>query len=203
MARSYFDDETSPAHDWHHVQRVEANAERLVEALPGVDGRVVRLAVLLHDVGRAREDRGDVADHAAWGAREARELLADRGVDDETVDAVAHCVRAHRYSTGPDPQTTEARVLADADNLDALGAVGVARCFTYGGELGQPIHDPAVPPEADQSRAGRSQFNHFHKKILDLPDRMYTEPARRLASERADYVRDFLDRMAAEVAGEQ
>ncbi|WP_134671140.1 HD domain-containing protein [Halorussus marinus] len=199
-ARPYFQ-RVAPAHDWHHVRRVA----RLTETLAGeydVDETVLFAAVWLHDVGRGREDRGEIDDHAEWGAREAAGILSDLGADSETVDAVAHCIRAHRYSNDVDPRTREAELLCDADNLDALGAVGVARCFTYGGELGQPIHDPELPPEADDTAAGATQFNHFHKKILSLPDRMYTDAGRALADERQAFVVAFLDRFEREVAGD-
>ena len=201
-ARSYFDDELSPAHDWHHVERVEALAERLLDEYDGADERTVRLAVLLHDIGRAREDRGEIADHATWGAREARSLLAERGVDGERVDAVCHAVQVHRYSSDAEPETLEAEILCDADNLDALGAVGIARCFTYGGERGETIHDPDLPPDADDTAAGATQYNHFHKKILALPERMYTDAGRALAADRRAVVADFLERFEREVDGE-
>jgi len=201
-AQSYFADAMSPAHDWHHVQRVEALAERLLDRHPVADERTVRLAVLLHDIGRAREDRGDIDDHAAWGAREARRILADRGVPWDRIDAVCHAVAAHRYSTDPEPETLEAKILSDADNLDALGAVGIARCFTYGGERGEVIHDPAVPLADDDTADGASQYNHFYKKLLDLPERMYTDAGREIAADRAGFVEAFLDRFDREVAGE-
>ena len=202
VARSYFPDGMSPAHDWFHVRRVESNAERLLAARPDADGRVVRLAVLLHDVGRAREDRGEIDDHAEWGAAESERLLRERGAAEETVAAVARAVRAHRYSGPVAPETIEAELLSDADDLDALGAVGVARCFAYGGERGSPVHDPSLPPGADSTDAGRTQFNHLHEKLLDLPERMYTGAGRELAEERADFVRTFARRFEAEVDGE-
>ncbi|MEE6210524.1 HD domain-containing protein [Salarchaeum sp. III] len=203
VARSYFTAELSPAHDWFHVERVEANAERLAARRADVDERVLRLSVLLHDIGRAREDRGEIEDHAEWGAEEAREILEERDAEEATVDAVAHCIRAHRYSNDVEPETAEAKVVSDADNLDALGAVGVARCFSYGGEIGSPIYDPSLPPEADDSVAGETQFNHVHKKLLDLPERMYTDAGRDLAEERAGFVREFAQRLEAEAAGER
>ena len=154
VARSYFPDGMSPAHDWFHVRRVESNAER---------------------------------------------LLRERGAAEGTVAAVAHAVRAHRYSGPVAPETIEAELLSDADDLDALGAVGVARCFAYGGERGSPIHDPSLPPGADPTDAGRTQFNHLHEKLLDLPERMHTDAGRELAAERADFVRTFARQFEAEV----
>ncbi|MBZ6495157.1 HD domain-containing protein [Natrinema longum] len=201
-ARPYFDD-ASPAHDWHHVQRVETLAETLVDRHPeSTDERVVRLAVALHDIGRTREDRGKIDDHASWGAREGGRILRDLGAATETVERVQHCIRAHRYSTATEPATLEAKLVSDADNLDALGAVRIARVFTYGGEIDEPIHDPTRSIEADDTDAGATQYNHFHKKILDLPERMYTDPGRDLAVDRAAFVRQYLDRFDGELSGE-
>ncbi|MXR51323.1 HD domain-containing protein [Halovenus sp. WSH3] len=199
-ARSYFDGTASPAHDWHHVQRVEALADRLLSAYPDADERTLRAAVLLHDIGRSREDRGEIDDHARWGAREARDLLAGHALADRTED-ICHAIRVHRYSNDRRPETIEAKLLCDADNLDALGAVGIARCFTYGGERGGVIYDPDNPPGEDERPDGSTQYNHLHKKILDLPDRMYTEAGREIAADRREFVDSFIARFDAEVSG--
>ena len=203
-ARTYFED-APPAHDWHHVRRVETLAETLIDrhASDDIDERVVTLAVYLHDIGREREARGEIDDHATWGAREAGRILEAVGADAATIDAVRHCVRAHRYSNDIDPETLEARLVSDADDLDALGAVGLARVFAHGGAAGSPIHDPAVPVGEDETAAGATQYNHLHKKILELPDRLYTEVGRELADERARFVREYVDRFDAELAGER
>lgn len=202
IARSYFDGDMNPAHDWHHVQRVESLAETLLETYGGADERVVHHAVWLHDIGRAREDRGEIDDHAEWGAEKAEQLLESRGEDGDHVDAVCHAIRVHRYSNDLQPETREAEILCDADNLDALGAVGIARCFSYGGEREETIHDPDISLDEDDTAVGRTQYNHFHKKILNLPDRMYTEAGRVLAEERGAFVERFLDRFDREVAGQ-
>ncbi|ELY55916.1 HD domain-containing protein [Natronolimnohabitans innermongolicus] len=204
-ARTYFEG-APPAHDWHHVQRVEALAETLVDRHPdssAIDDRVVFLAVVLHDIGREKEDSGEIDDHATWGADEASRILEDLEADPETIDRVRHCVRAHRYSNAIEPETLEAKLVSDADNLDALGAVGIARVFAHGGALGQPMHDPEISLAEDETAAGRTQYNHLHKKILDLPDRMYTDVARRLADERATFVRTYLERFDREITGER
>ena len=203
IARRYFDGEVAPAHDWHHVERVETLARALAADRDDVDERVLLAAVFLHDIGRACEDRGEIEDHAAWGAREAERILADLGADDGTLEGVAHCVRAHRYSNDAEPSTPEARILCDADNLDALGAVGLARCFAHGGATGSPIHDQDLPPTEDPSAAGRTQVNHVEKKLLSLPDRMYTDAGRRLAADRRQFVERFLERFDAELRGER
>ncbi|WP_327053271.1 HD domain-containing protein [Halomicrococcus gelatinilyticus] len=201
-AASYFGD-VAPAHDWQHVRRVAELAETLAaESDRDVDERTLLAAVWLHDVGRSREDRGEIDDHAAWGAAEAERILTDLGATPDTVAAVQHCVRAHRYSNDVEPETVEAELLCDADNLDALGAVGVARCFTYGGELGQPIHDPDLPLAADDTEAGETQLNHLQKKVLSLRERMYTDPGCAVAEERHAFVESFVERFEREVAGD-
>nr|WP_267900526.1 HD domain-containing protein [Halocatena pleomorpha] len=191
----------NPAHDWFHVQRVERNADELLRDYPHVDATRIRLSVLLHDIGRAKEDRGDIEDHAEWGATESARILDEHGASEETIDAVTHCIRAHRYSTHIAPKTTEAKIVSDADNLDALGAIGIARCFTYGGERGLSIHNPSLPPEEDASTAGTTQFNHLYNKILDLPNRMYTDAGKELAEERSEFVRRFTQRFKKETTG--
>ncbi|WP_254809193.1 HD domain-containing protein [Natronosalvus amylolyticus] len=201
IARSYFDERVAPAHDWHHVKRVETNAKRLVQSHSEADEQTVFLAVLLHDIGRPAEDAGTVDDHAEWGAREARTILEEleADVESERIDAVAHCIRAHRFSNDVEPRTLEARILSDADNLDALGAIGLARTFSYGGERGTTIYDSSLPPEADGSSAGKTSVNHVHKKLLALPDRMYTEAGRTLAEERCAFIESFLETLEGEV----
>lgn len=203
VARTYFPPETNPAHDWFHVQRVETNAQHLLSEYPDADGDRVRLAVLLHDVGRAKEDAGEIEDHAEWGADEGERVLREHGATEETIDAVCHCVRAHRYSSAVEPETIEAEIVSDADNLDAMGAVGIARCFAYGGERGSPIHDPSLPPEDDTTTAGETQFNHLHEKILDLPNRMYTDAGRELADEWTGFVREYVEQFERETTADR
>lgn len=194
-----------PAHDWHHVERVATLAEALCERHPDsqrIDERVVELAAFLHDIGREKEDRGEIDDHAAWGAEEAGRILEDVGADPETIEAVQHCVRAHRYSNDVEPETLEAEIVSDADDLDALGAIGIARVFAHGGAVGNPIHDGDVTATGDGAAAGKTQYEHFHEKILALPDRMYTDSGRELAAERAAFVRTFLEQFDREITGD-
>ncbi|MFP9192175.1 HD domain-containing protein [Natronosalvus vescus] len=209
IARSYFDGDVAPAHDWHHVERVETNARRLVVELTSnqpthdVDEQVLYSAVLLHDIGRPGEEQGVVDDHAEWGAQEASAVLEAFDLTDGTVDEIAHCIRAHRFSNDVEPQSIEARLLSDADNLDALGAIGIARVFSYGGERGTTIYDPSCPPAEDDSRAGETSVNHFHKKIRLLPERMYTQAGRALADDRLAVVDAYLESLADEIGAEE
>lgn len=202
-AETYFGG-LSPTHDWHHVERVVANAEALAATTDrDVDEDVLLAAAWLHDVGRKREASGEIADHAEWGAAEARRLLREQGTSAEAVDAVAHCVRAHRFSNDVEPRTVEAELLADADNLDAIGAVGLARTFAHAGEHGRSLHDPELPPEADDSDGGETSVNHVHKKLLRIRDRVYTDAGRAVADDRHAFVETFVERFEREVPGER
>ena len=195
-ARPFFEG-AAPAHDWHHVERVDRLAGRLADDCDdAVDRDVLHAGVYLHDVGREREARGDVDDHAVWAAHQVPNLLSDLA-DERTVERVVHCVRAHRYSGTVEPETVEAELLCDADNLDAMGAVGVGRTFAHGGTLGEPMHG-----DGDDPRSG-GQLAHLRGKIVSLHDRMYTAPGRELAAERHAVVERFIEEFEAELAGER
>lgn len=187
-------------HDFDHVLRVLALAERLARA-EGADLEIVRTAALLHDVARGHGDRL-ASDHAQAGAEIARRLLA--GQPSDKVDAVAHAIAAHRFRTGPEPQTLEAQVLHDADKLDAIGAIGVARAFAFGGHEGQRLW-AEVPPGYQENAANRGEHTPVHEyemKLLKIKDRLLTASARRLAASRHALMVDFFERLELEVRGQ-
>ena len=176
-----------------------ALAERLARA-EGADLEIVRTATLLHDVARGR---GDVPshDHARAGAEFARRLLA--GQPPEKVEQVAQAIAAHRFRTGPAPQTLEARVLHDADKLDAIGAIGVARAFAFARHTGQRLW-AAVPPdyvERTDTWREHTPVHEFHVKLCKIKDRLFTASARQLAEERHRFMVAFYERLEREVRG--
>jgi len=177
-ARALYGEVIDSTHDFDHVMRVYRLAERIGQA-EGADMPVLRTACLLHDIARADQDTGRVPDHAAEGACRARDLLSAR--PPQFVDAVAHAIAAHRFR-GDDvqPRTLEARILYDADKLDAIGAVGIARAFCYGAHQGQ----------------------EFAVKLSKIKDMLFTETARATAEERHHFMVQFFQRMAAEVSGQ-
>ena len=198
QARRYYEG-ADAIHDFDHVRRVLALAERLARE-ENADLEIVRAATLLHDVARGQGDRL-VADHAHAGAEFARQVLA--GHPPEKVEAVAHAVAAHRFRSGPAPQTLEARVLHDADKLDAIGAIGVARAFAFGGYEGQRLWAD-VPPEYRESQATRHEHTPIHEyqiKLSKIKDRLLTESARRLAEERHTFMVGFFAQLDREVRG--
>lgn len=198
---TYFSD-ISPSHDWLHVKRVANLAEKLHESMEG-DFETLMLSVYLHDIGRSREDNGEIDCHADWGAKEAERILKDYNYSEKVIEEVKHAIKAHRYSNNTEPETIEAKILSDADNLDAMGAAGIARTFSYSGEFQRPLADPDLPAEKDSSVKGKTALNHLTKKILNLKDRMYTDTGLEIAEERHDFVEKYVERFDAEMRGEK
>lgn len=196
-ARRYYEG-ADAIHDFDHVMRVLALAERLGSA-EGADLEIVRTATLLHDMARNGGLPG--VDHAQAGADMARQLLA--GQPPERVEAVAHAIAAHRFRAGPEPQSVEAKVLHDADKLDAIGAVGVARAFAYGGHEGQRLWGEV--PEGYQESAGtrgeHTPVHEFRMKLAKIQDRLLTASARQLAADRHGFMVVFFERLEEEVHG--
>ncbi len=196
-------------HDFDHVLRVLATAERIARA-EAADLAVVRTAALLHDVAES-EDR---ARHHLLGAERARALLAGRPA--AFVDAVCHAIEAHRFRADPAPRTLEAQVLSDADKLDAIGAIGVARAFAYAGSHATALWRVSwrAIVAADEDAAHRARHapadlgpaytpgHEFVYKLDRIPERLYTAAARRIAVERQAFMRAFFDRLDAEAQGE-
>jgi len=191
-------------HDWWHVDRVRRVALRLAEE-EGADPFVVELAALLHDVADHKFHGGD----ETAGPRAAREWLEALGVEEATVEHVCTIIAELSFKgagVATPMSTREGEVVQDADRLDAIGAIGVARTFAFGGSRGRPLHDPEAAPEAHASfaayKASRGPtINHFHEKLLLLRDRMNTAAARRVAEERHRFMEEFLDRFQREWDG--
>jgi uncharacterized protein len=201
-ARAYYHGAES-AHDFDHVGRVLALAERLARA-ENADIEIVRAAALLHDIARAAEDTTG-GDHAQMAADRAREILRARGVAPAQADAVAHAIAAHRFRSSTPPQTLEAKVLFDADKLDSIGAIGVARAYQVSGALNQRLWS-AVSPDAMATRHQRnsdhSAYAEFVVKLSQVRERLFTPTARKIADERHAYMADFFTRLEKEIKGE-
>jgi uncharacterized protein len=186
-------------HDFDHVLRVLALAERMAET-EGADPEIVSTAVLLHDIARGRQGPCDV-DHAQAGAEIARRLLA--GQPPEKVEAVAHAIAAHRFRTGPAPETLEAKVLYDADKLDAIGAIGVARAFAYAGHQSQRLWSQ-VADDYQESTAAPGEHTPVHEytiKLRRIKEYLLTESGKRFAEERHIFMTSFFARLEREVQG--
>lgn len=205
-ARALYAD-SDPAHGFDHVLRVLALAERIARA-EGADLEVVRAAALLHDLGREEEARTGRC-HAQLSAARAREVL--RGHPPERVEAVAEAIAAHRFREGTPPCTLEAKVLYDADKLDAIGAVGVARAYVCAGMYGQHIWGevpegyadrPAEAGQGDGRDAAHTPVHEFVFKLARLRETLFTATGRRIAEERHQFMVAFFQRLEQEVRGE-
>lgn len=171
----------SGAHGFDHTLRVVRLCERL-GAREGADMAVLIPAATFHDITRPLEKETGIP-HEEEGARMAAAYLESIRYPADLVPGIVHAIRAHRYSSGIAPETLEARVLSDADNLDAMGAVGIVRTFMQAGEQERGIEDAT---------------RHFYDKLLNLKGRMYTESAREIARERHAFLVAFLDALDGE-----
>ena len=191
-------------HDFAHTLRVLKNAERIAAEESGCDPGAVRFGALLHDVARPEElASGGKLCHAALGADKARRILEEEGCEDAAfVNHVSEIVRTHRYRGNLKPATLEACIVYDADKLDSLGAFGVARAFHFAGRIGACLHNSEEVALASESYSSQdSAYREYLVKLRKLPDHLLTDPARRLAADRAEFMRAFFDRLNEEQEG--
>ncbi|MHB0886031.1 MAG: HD domain-containing protein [Bacillota bacterium] len=201
FARDSLEDDHS-GHDWWHAERVKATAQTVARA-EGADEFVCVLAALLHDVADEKVAGSEEAGLARVRAWLDRQALA-RPAYDNVLEIIS--TMSFRGGNRPPMRTLEGRVVQDADRLDAMGAIGIARTFAYGGAHARPIHDPEAAPRAAmteaQYRESRSTgINHFHEKLLKLRDLMNTETARKMAQGRHRFMEEYLARFDDEWAG--
>jgi uncharacterized protein len=201
-AKTYYSVAES-AHDFDHVLRVLAMAERLALA-EGADVEIVRAATLLHDIARADEDTTG-GDHAQMAAERARAIVLARGATAAQADAITHAITSHRFRGSTSPQTLEAKILFDADKLDSIGAIGVARAYQVSGALNQRMWSE-VSPDAmatrDQRNSDHSAYAEFVVKLSRVRERLFTASARKIAEERHAYMASFFARLEQEIKGE-
>ncbi|PSQ74790.1 MAG: hydrolase [Bacteroidetes bacterium QH_9_64_21] len=187
------------AHDRAHVTRVVTTARRLAED-EEAQMDVVVPAAWLHDCVVVPKDAPDRAEASRRAAEAARTFLKSEGYPDQWIPDIEHAIAAHSYSGDVAPDTTEAKVVQDADRLDALGAIGIARCFTVGGALDQSLYDPDDPFCDDRAPDDDTYtLDHFYAKLLRLPDTMQTEAGRAKAERRAAFLREYLDQLRDEI----
>ena len=171
----------SGSHGLDHTLRVTRLCAEIGKA-EGADMQILIPAALFHDVARPLEKETGIP-HEQEGARIAAGYLRSNGCDERRIRAIVHAIRSHRYSTGTTPETPEAKVLSDADKLDAMGAVGIARTFMQAGEHGGGIEDAT---------------SHIHEKLLKLRELMYTDTAKEIAEERHALLQRFADALEDE-----
>ncbi len=193
-----------PVHDFEHVLRVYHLAERIGRA-EGADLGILLAAVLLHDSADAAPDgESDRPTHQHASAEFARKVLTEEGWPEDRIEAVQHCIRAHRFRGDEAPQTLEAKILFDCDKLDVTGAIGVARSFAYAALAGQPLTAEVSDKfKATFEKEPGEPHTPYHEFLFKLSRvRFHTATARALAEERQRYLTGYFERLAKEAKGE-
>jgi len=200
-AKRYFEN-AKGSHDWEHTERVY-NLCMHIGKEEKADIGILKLAAILHDIGREYQDKtnGRVC-HAEKGALLARELLGKHAMDKERIDKVIHCIECHRFRGDRIPQSKEAKVLYDADKLDSIGAVGIGRAFLFAGEVGAQLHNIGVAVEKTEPYTKEdTAYREFMVKLKKVKDKMLTEEGKRIAEERHAFMEEFFDRLNKEING--
>lgn len=183
-------------HDWFHIQRVLSNA-KLIAKTENVDDFIVSLGALLHDIADAKFYDGD----ETVGPKVAREFLESQQVDETTIihveNIIKHISFKNSLSSKERFSSPELDVIQDADRLDAIGAIGIARCFNYGGFKNRVLYDPEIAPNLNMTKeeykkSSSPTINHFYEKLLLLKDQMNTTTGQRIAADRHTYMEQFL-----------
>nr|WP_321232845.1 HD domain-containing protein [uncultured Psychroserpens sp.] len=193
-------------HDWFHILRVYNNA-LLISKNEDVDYFTVALGALLHDIADSKFHNGD----ESVGPRKAREFLFEINVDSAVIEHVVKIIEHISFKGGNEIQkfrSPELDVIQDADRLDAIGAIGIARAFNYGGFKNRKLFDPSIAPNLKMTKeeykaSTAPTINHFYEKLLLLKDRMHTKTGKKIASERHKYMESFLEQFYAEWDGEK
>lgn len=203
IAKTYFDG-ANGSHDWEHTLRVFRLCER-IGRVEEVDLEVLLIAAYLHDIGRSHQDtsNGTIC-HAEKGAQMAESIVDQLPVSHARKQNIVHCIKSHRFRSHCQPRTPEAKVLFDADKLDAIGAVGVARAYLFAGEVGARLHNPDIDvKQARPYSVDDTGFREFKVKLCKIKDRILTTEGRNLARERHAFMETFFNRFLEEYEGKR
>lgn len=192
-------------HDWWHIHRVFNNALQIAENEGEGDLFVIKLASLLHDIADWKFHDGDIT----VGYWETKRWLSNFNLDEQLIEHVASIVRDISYKGAGETslmETVEGRIVQDADRLDAIGAIGIARTFAYGGNKNKEIYNPNIKPEFHENfqqykESNGTVINHFYEKLFLLKDLMNTESGRKYAEKRHEFMRDFIEQFYLEWDG--
>lgn len=193
-------------HDWFHIERV-LNNSRLIAEGENADLEIVELGALLHDIADSKFHNGD----ESVGPKVASDFLRNQQASEETIDHVVKIIENISFKGGNIDQkfsSPELDIIQDADRLDALGAIGIARTFNYGGFKGRALYNPEIEPNLNMTKeeykaSNAPTINHFYEKLLLLKDRMNTETGRKIAKERHAFMVSYLDQFYAEWKGKK
>ncbi|RSD26303.1 HD domain-containing protein [Mesobacillus subterraneus] len=194
----------SSGHDWHHIDRVRKNAYLIWSNHKEADWFIIEMAALLHDI---PDDKLNESEEAGWAKLDS--FLQSLQLEQDLADKIGSCIETVSFKAGREIElnSMEAKIVQDADRLDALGAIGIARTFAFGGKKGHPIFEPAQEVRGEMTleeyrNGSSSSVNHFYEKLLKLKDKMNTERARQLAEERHRFMENFLEQFYSEWNGQ-
>ena len=194
--------EEGGSHAFDHTERVY-NLALKIGKKEKADLDVVRAAALLHDIARLKEDNKEIKCHAEHGAEMAEKILKEMKFPEDKIKQVVYAIKIHRHSKGIKAETKEAKILQDADRLDALGAITIGRMFSTGGELNMPLYNPKIRFNKKTKSFYNSVLHGFYSKIFKItPNSFNTPEARKIAKERYEFVKLFVDRFLKEWNGE-
>jgi uncharacterized protein len=197
-----FYEEADPAHDFSHILRVYQNAQ-LIGKKEGADMQVLLFSALLHDAGSVSKGLEDSI-QSDQRQKAVLDFLIKKGLPKNVQEKVLYSINVHRFSKGIIPDTLEAKILQDADRLDALGAIGIARVFMTGGTLGRALYNPIDPFCKNREPDDRKwNLDHFYKKLLKLESGMHTKTARRLADRRTKVLKRYLLDLEQEIENKE
>jgi uncharacterized protein len=204
-AKEYFVGGDS-SHDWSHVERVYNSALKIGKK-EGANLDIVKIATYLHDVGRKEEikSNGKIC-HAERGVEIAEKILSQHDLKEEIVENILHCILTHRHRNNHNPETIEAKVLFDADKLDSIGAVGIARDFLFAGIYNAPLYtgrEKKIVKEAEKYAYTNDDtaLLEYYYKLRKIKDKILTKTAKEFAKERSEYMEEFFKRFDKEIKG--
>jgi len=194
-------------HDWFHIERVWKNA-KLIALNEDVDLFVVELGALLHDIADAKFNDGD----ESIGPFKAKQFLKSKEIDNDIIDHIENIIKYVSFKSGLDKNSilnfssNELKVIQDADRLDAIGAIGIARAFNYGGFKNRELYNPEIKPnlnltKEEYKKSVAPTINHFYEKLLLLKDKMHTKTGREIAENRHNFMVDYLKQFFNELNG--
>ena len=188
------------SHGNDHIYRVLYQALEIAKTEENVDYDVLITACLLHDVGRKEQFADPKVCHAMAGAEKAHKFLIENGFDEGFAEKIRHCIQAHRYRESNQPQTLEAKILFDADKLDVVGAMGIARTLLYKGKMGEPLYSLSEDGSVSDGTGDKklSFFQEYKYKLENLYSKFYTEKATQLAKQRQAAAADFYNALYKE-----
>jgi len=200
--RKFITDECSAdaSHDINHIERVVKTAGK-ISAEEGADSEIVITAAWLHDCVMLPKKHPERKTASKLAAEKAVTFLKETSFPSNKLTAVHHAIVAHSFSAGIEPETLEAKTVQDADRLDALGAIGIARCFMVGGDLDRPLYNPEDPfCETRNPDDSVWTIDHFYKKLFLLPELLHTESAKKEAETRIRFMKSFLKQLKHEIS---